>query len=140
MHRICGQDVAEGIRLSEEHAETARGRTGIGRSAIRHEAGMLQDPHHRPGLQAGPGDQGEGSTRARCFPMSGKPGPEPLLRGAGAHRRVENSLHRIPDAAMNGGRLRSRTGRGAESPAVMRRQAGSMRRKPKRPDGMTGSP
>ena len=87
--------------------------------------------------------KGERSTGARCFLMSRKPGPEPLPRGAGAHRRVENSLHRIPDAAMNEDNLRNRTGRGPESPAVMRRpaldparvkagrSARSMRRKPK---------
>ena len=68
MHRICGQDVAEGIGPSEEHAETARGRTGIGRSAIRHDARLLRDPHHRPGLQAGPGDQGGGKHAGPLLP------------------------------------------------------------------------
>ena len=97
-----------------------------------------------PGRSPPPGrSRGKRSTRARCFPMSGKPGPERLPRGAGAHRRVEHSLHRIPELAMNGDSLMSRTGRGAERPALMRRpargpapvtagrSAGSMRRKPR---------
>ena len=120
---------AEDIRGSGEHAETGHGRSGIRQSAICHEAGRLRDLHHLPGLQAARPVtatreiRGERSTRARCFLMSRKPDPEPLLRGAGAHRRVENSLHRIPDVTMNGDSLRSGTGRGPERPALMRRPA-----------------
>ncbi len=55
---VAGPQGAEGIRLSEEHAETARGRTGIGRSAVCHDARLLRDPHHRPGRSRPPGRSG----------------------------------------------------------------------------------
>ena len=69
---MAGLERAEVIRLSGEHVEKGHGRTGIRQSAICHEAGMLQDLHHWPGLQC-PADARTVIPAGRQLPNAGRP-------------------------------------------------------------------
>jgi len=99
------------------------------REGVRHDGGVLQDLHHRPGPQAvgkltATGEtRGESGTGTRRFPMGGRPCPERFPGTARPHRAVEDSPHRVPDVAMDGDSRRTRTDGGQGNLAPMRRRA-----------------